>query len=128
MKTPEFWDKPQSRLSRLLTPCAWLYQKVVSFKQKRGTPYQAKIPVICVGNLTVGGTGKTPVCLALGKLLEEHKKNFYFLTRGYKGKKQNLLVDLAKHNALDVGDEALLLAQKAPTLVDAKRARGAQTA
>ena len=36
MKTPEFWDKPQSRLSQLLTPCAWLYQKVVSFKQKRG--------------------------------------------------------------------------------------------
>lgn len=128
MRAPEFWDNPHSRLTRLLSPLSWVYKKVVAFKQKKAHPYQAKIPVICVGNLTVGGTGKTPVCLALADLLEKHKKSFYFLTRGYKGKKQNLLVNAAQHNALDVGDEALLLAKKAPTIVDAKRARGAQTA
>ena len=128
IQAPRFWQDKNSRLAKILNPVGKIYAFVVEKRLKGTRPYQAKMPVLCVGNLSVGGVGKTPVCLALGKFLRQKEKTFYYLNHGYKAKQQSVLVDMAVHTALDVGDEALLLASDAPTIVDSARARGAQLA
>jgi len=128
MKAPKFWYKKDSRLAKILNPLGRIYGWSVARRFKRVKPYQAAVPVICVGNLSVGGTGKTPVCLALGKMMKEMKIPFYYLNHGYKSKKKGVLVNAQKMTALEVGDEAMLLAAEAPTVVDNHRARGAQVA
>lgn len=128
MKAPKFWYKKESRRAKILNPLGRIYGWSVARRFKRVKPYQAAVPVICVGNLSVGGTGKTPVCLALGNLMKEMKMPFYFLNHGYKSKKKGVVVDIKTMSALDVGDEAMLLATEAPTVVDNHRARGAQVA
>jgi tetraacyldisaccharide 4'-kinase len=85
--------------------------------------------VLCVGNLTVGGTGKTPVALALGARLAARGAAVTFLTRGYGGREEGpLLVDGKKHVAAEIGDEPLLLARAGPTIVSGDRAAGAALA
>ncbi|MBE6455642.1 MAG: tetraacyldisaccharide 4'-kinase [Alphaproteobacteria bacterium] len=128
MKTPDFWDCPNHFLSKLLKPFGHLYAYGTAYRFKHTNPYQASVPVICVGNLSIGGTGKTPVCLAIAGILHKQKKNFFFLNHGYKSHIQNVLVDLENHASYDVGDEAVLLAYYGPTVVDRHRARGAQFA
>ncbi len=128
MKTPDFWYKKKSFLSRLLKPIGKIYGWTVARRFKKTKPYQTDIPVICVGNLSVGGTGKTPVCLALGKILQEKGIRFFFLNHGYKAQKKGVIVDTHQMTSVDVGDEALLMAENAPTVVDNHRARGAQIA
>ncbi len=128
MKTPKFWDKKESKLSKILSLIGAIYAWTVAHRLAKHKPYQAKMPVICVGNISVGGTGKTPVCLALAALLRKHEQSPWFLNHGYHAAQQSVVVDLKAHSALDVGDEALLLAERAPTIVDSARARGAQLA
>lgn len=128
MGTPHFWDVPDSFLSKLLKPFGALYAFGTAYRFRKAKPYQVSVPVICVGNLSVGGTGKTPVCLAIAKQLYRMKKSFFFLNHGYKAHLKNVQVDLERHSAYDVGDEAILLACYAPTVVDNHRARGAQLA
>ena len=128
MKAPKFWYVKKSIWAKLLNPIGRIYGWSVARRFKRVKPYQASVPVICVGNLSVGGTGKTPVCLALGKIMTEMEMPFFFLNHGYKSKKKGILVDIKKMSALDIGDEAMLLAAEAPTVVDNHRARGAQVA
>ena len=126
MKAPKFWYREKSLWAKMLGPLGSVYGWSVARRFKRIKPYQAGVPVICVGNLSVGGTGKTPVCLALGKMMKEMKIPFYFLNHGYKSKTKGIVVDVKKMSALEVGDEAMLLAAEAPTVVDNHRARGAQ--
>ena len=126
MKTPKFWYQKHSRLAKLLSPLGRVYGWTVQRRFKKTRPYQATIPVICVGNLSIGGTGKTPVCLAIGQMLKERGIAFWFLNHGYKSQSQGVIVDPDLMTPLDVGDEALLLAAMAPTVVDRHRARGAQ--
>ncbi len=128
LKAPQFWQNKNSLLGKILNPLGQVYAFFSFHRLKHGHPYQAKMPVLCVGNLSVGGVGKTPVCLALGRYLRQQHKTFYFLNHGYHARQQSVLVDMSIHTALDVGDEALLLAQEAPTIVDSARARGAQLA
>ncbi|HPD83237.1 MAG: tetraacyldisaccharide 4'-kinase [Alphaproteobacteria bacterium] len=131
-KTPKFWHKRMSILSILLIPLSWLYRlgHVINMK-RQPPPYHAKIPVICIGNAIAGGSGKTPSVIALVKLIKENNiaQNPFILTRGYGRKtKTPILVDLNKHHANDVGDEALLLGQHSPTIVSSNRADGAKLA
>ena len=126
MKTPKFWDKKSSLLSYLLIPFGKCYAWSIARRFKRAKPYQAPVPVICVGNISVGGTGKTPVCLSLMDVLRD--KGWFFLNHGYKSHLKNVMVNTDTHYAFDVGDEAMLLAKSAPTVVDNHRARGAQMA
>lgn len=128
MQAPKFWDKKESKLGKILSPCGALYAWTVAHRLKHHRPYQAQMPIICVGNISVGGTGKTPVCLALAELLRSKGKEPWFLNHGYRASEQSVVVDPKTHSALEVGDEALLLASVAPTVVDSARARGAQLA
>ncbi len=128
MKTPRFWDKTDSIWTKMLRPFGKMYAFGTAYRIRRSKPYQAPVPVICVGNLSVGGTGKTPVCLALADLLESKGRPFFFLSHGYKSRIKGVLIDPNQHDAFEVGDEALLLALRAPTVVDNQRARGAQIA
>src|SRR5436190_22772097 len=108
MRTPEFWSK-RGLPSLLLLPFSVVYGFAASINRRYAVAERASIPVICVGNLVAGGAGKTPVALAIGKLLKD--KQVAFITRGYGGSALGpLRVDPALHNAKQVGDEALLLA------------------
>jgi tetraacyldisaccharide 4'-kinase len=92
-------------------------------------PRRAPLPVICVGNLTVGGAGKTPVALALAERLLVRGERPHFVTRGYGGRARGpLRVDPARHECALVGDEALLLAAVAPTWLARDRLAGARAA
>jgi len=127
MKAPSFWDKEKSIWVTLLKPASFFYALATRHRVKK-KGYKASIPVICVGNIFVGGVGKTPVSIALGRLLHQKDKNFYYLNHGYKADKQCVVVDQRAHTALDVGDEALLLNEIAPTVVSSKRVKGAKLA
>lgn len=134
LKTPAFWYQSSDILPlwlRALLPLQAIYGWGVQIRHAVIKPYISKIPVICVGGIVAGGSGKTPSALALMKLIKEREiaKNPCFLTRGYGGKvKGPVLVDLKIHNFLDVGDEALLLTQEGPVIVSPDRAAGARLA
>lgn len=127
---PSFWYKKKPTLSAYgLLPLAWMVQGGGWLRQKLALSKTAPIPVICVGNLTVGGAGKTPTVLKLGEMLKAQGHSVHFLTRGYGGRLQGVVrVSLKDHTYQDVGDEALLLAQCAPTWVSADRYAGAREA
>ena len=126
MRTPEFW-KRRGVLALLLAPLGCLYGMSVARKARNAVPYRATAKVICVGNLTAGGSGKTPVAMAIAENLKARGKKVCFLTRGYGGSESGPLL-VVDHNAGDVGDEALLLARVAPTIVARDRAAGARLA
>jgi tetraacyldisaccharide 4'-kinase len=132
MRTPEFWSRSDA-LSRFvvlaLSPLGTLYGASVRWKAERAKPRRARAKVVCIGNLTAGGVGKTPVAIAVAKAIAGKGAKPVFLTRGYGGRLPGpVLVDPKKHNVADVGDEALLLAQAAPVVVARDRWRGAVAA
>ena len=127
MKTPKYWQS-NSFLSRILTPLGWFYGYLTQLRLKLKNSPHAKIPVICVGNITAGGTGKTPVSLSIARILSTEMYNPFFVTRGYGGKMQNIMVNNKKHSAEDVGDEPLLLSKQAPVIVNANRYEAAELA
>ncbi len=132
MRAPDFWqrnDASSRLLSALLSPLAALYAAGGRHFAAKAKPYRAHARVICVGNLTAGGTGKTPVAIAIGRMLTAKGCKVYFLTRGYGGQTTGqVVVDTNLHNAGAVGDEALLLARVAPTIVSRDRIQGAEIA
>jgi tetraacyldisaccharide 4'-kinase len=90
-------------------------------------PYRCALPVVCVGNFTAGGSGKTPMALEIASILAPLGVDAYFLTRGYGGRISGPhLVDVVRDSARDVGDEALLLARQSATVVARNRAEGAK--
>ena len=127
MKTPKYWQS-NSLISKLLTPLGRLYGLATNLRLKLVKPQKAEIPVICIGNITAGGTGKTPVSISIAKMLATDMYHPLFVTRGYGGKLKNVLVNNKKHTAQDVGDEPLLLAEQAPVVVNADRYAGAKLA
>ena len=128
MRQPGFWQT-DTWVSDLLAPLAFGYDFVRRRLGRGQAPRKVSVPVICVGNLTAGGAGKTPAALSLGRLLAAKGCKVHFLTRGYRGReKGSLQVDPSQHSADDVGDEALLLAAAAPTWVARNRVAGAEAA
>jgi tetraacyldisaccharide 4'-kinase len=109
-----------------LAPVAALYGWAAQMRYARATPYRSRLPVICVGNLTVGGTGKTPLTLHLCERLQARGLRPAALTRGYGGRLAGPHWVAKGDSAEAVGDEALLLAGAAPTLVARDRAAGAR--
>ena len=127
MRAPDFW-RQRGAVARLLAPLGKLYGASVAFKAAHAKPYRAPVPVICVGNLTAGGSGKTPVAIAVAKLLLARGRKPVFLTRGYGGKERGPALVKDHHGARLMGDEALLLARTAPTIVSRDRAIGGAVA
>ena len=132
MRAPEFWsrgDGLSAALASALAPLGWLYGASVALKRDRARAYRPRAKVICVGNLTAGGSGKTPAAIAVGRALLAKGLHPMFLTRGFGGRLAGpITVDPQVHSARDVGDEALLLARQAPTIVAHDRKAGAERA
>jgi tetraacyldisaccharide 4'-kinase len=128
MQAPSFWWRKPGAEAALLAPLAWIYGAIAARRmQMPGT--RADIPVICIGNPTAGGAGKTPTALALAALLTQQGHRPALLTRGYGGRLAGpVRVDVTEHDASDVGDEALLLARRFPTIVAHDRVQGAREA
>lgn len=128
MRAPSFWQR-DGWPARMLAPFAAAYALGGAVRQRRATPWHAPVPVVCVGNLTLGGTGKTPTVLALARLLQGQGRRPAILSRGYGGRLAGpVRVDPSSHRAADVGDEPLLLAAAAPVYVASDRKAGAQAA
>jgi len=131
---PKFWYEHSGILAKILSfsliPISCLYQLGSRIQRVFEKPRHIDIPVICIGNLNIGGVGKTPTCIALSKILTEHKvfSTPAFLTRGYGGAiTAARIVDDAENSAI-WGDEPLLLNKHAMTVVSRNRAQGAQRA
>jgi len=132
MREPRFWARdvdPRSREAAplvrfLLTPLAWVYAMATERRIARTEPLKVRPKVICVGNLTAGGVGKSPIVAALRTHFEATTDfRVATLSRGYKGKlKGPLRVDPNLHSAADVGDEPLMLAASGETWIGADRA------
>lgn len=125
MKSPRFWQR-SSGLAQLLAPVAAVYGWIVQYRARKNPDYTSRLAVICVGNITMGGSGKTPVVAALAKCLQAGGANPAILLRGYGGKKKGTYWVEEIMTAAECGDEALLHARTAPTLVSADRVAGAQ--
>jgi len=129
MHPPGFWRRGGRQWpARLLAPLGVVTAKATAWRLGR-QGWQAPVPVICCGNLTVGGAGKTTLALDLGQRLLDRGVAVHFLTRGYGGRTRGpLLVQPGCHDAAVVGDEPLLLGALAPCWVAADRAAGARAA
>lgn len=130
MRPPEFWNKPSPTVPALvLSPLAVLYASATARRVARPPSYRAAAPVICVGNLNAGGTGKTPTVLALASLLSNRGLRPVIVSRGHGGSLTGpVAVDPARHGAEEVGDEPLLMAAFAPVVIARDRADGARMA
>jgi tetraacyldisaccharide 4'-kinase len=128
MREPAFWWRKIGLASGLLAPAAACYGAIAARRMLRqGT--RAGVPVLCVGNFTLGGAGKTPAVMRLAKLLQEAGERVFCLSRGYGGSLAGpKRVDAHSDHAAQVGDEALLLARVAPTMVARDRVAGAEAA
>ncbi|MCB1479370.1 MAG: tetraacyldisaccharide 4'-kinase [Rhodobiaceae bacterium] len=127
MKAPAFWNDPKPGiLARLLKPAGLVYSLIAEMRIKAVTPARPLIPVICVGNPTLGGAGKTPVAIAIGKRLRERGLRPGFLSRGYGANITTPVIVERKGSAELYGDEPLLLARAGTTVCSPNRPWGAE--
>jgi tetraacyldisaccharide 4'-kinase len=133
MRDPAFWWTAPGTAAALLAPVGACYGAVAARRMAQ-PGRKAAVPVICVGNFTLGGAGKTPAAIALARLLIEAGRRPFFLSRGYGGRVAGpVRVDPSpagegEWTAAEVGDEPLLLAGVAPAIVARDRADGARAA
>jgi tetraacyldisaccharide 4'-kinase len=131
MRQPEFWYERSAGarlVAILLTPLGWTYGATIALRLRFTQPYRCHAKVVCIGNLTAGGTGKTPVAMEFGRLLTARGARVVFLTRGYGGVVRGPAFVASSDRAARVGDEPLLLASVAPVIVARDRAAGAKLA
>jgi tetraacyldisaccharide 4'-kinase len=126
LEAPYWWYRRAGVVAKALAPCGRVYGRIAEKRFAEVTPYRSRLPVICVGNFTAGGGGKTPTAIAVAALLAKLGAKPAFLTRGYGGTSKGPLLVKKGLSALEVGDEPLLLAEAAPTMVAADRAAGAK--
>ncbi len=131
MRPPAFWYRPPGRdgwRAQLLSPLAALYARETARRVALGCE-RVGVPVICVGNLTAGGTGKTPAVIAILQRLEGRDVAAHVVSRGYGGRLREVTrVDPGRHGAAEVGDEPLLLSAFAPVWIGRDRVAAARAA
>ncbi len=129
MQQPEFWHQDKSLRAALLRPLSWLWQRVSARRMAKGPWHHLDVPVVCVGNINVGGTGKTPVVIALLSALQDRGVAAHVVSRGYGGSlKGPVRVDERSHSSAEVGDEPLLISAFGPAWISADRHAGALAA
>ena len=129
IEAPKFWYKKNlsSKIQSIIFfPLSILWILTSLLKNVLTTRYKSKLKVICIGNLTIGGTGKTPFAIYIYKLLKKLGYKPVFLTRGYGGLIKGPIEVKDAHKFKDVGDEALLLNKLGPTIVSKDRSLGAK--
>ena len=125
LEAPFWWYRKAGALASALAPLGRVYGRIAENRAARVAPYRSRLPVICIGNFTAGGGGKTPTAIAVAALLKELGARPAFLTRGYGGASKGPIHVKQGQSAEEVGDEPLLLAEAAPTMVAADRVAGA---
>ena len=132
LATPRWWYRrdPPGHVTRMaLRPASWVWAAVTAARIARARPESVGVPVISVGNLTVGGSGKTPVAREVLRTLRAWGVDVHGLSRGYGGSERGpLRVDPGRHGAAEVGDEPLILARDGPFWIARDRAAGARAA
>lgn len=128
MRAPRFWWQPSPSLpANLLRPVGLIYGSVAASRMKRRGE-QVELPVICIGNFTAGGAGKTPSAIAVATILDGTGESPAFLSRGYGGRLAGPVRVQPQHGAADVGDEPVLLSRTVRTIVSRSRPAGARLA
>ena len=123
---PFWWTEPDWR-ARALLPFSYLYGRIAGHRMRHAARASLAVPVICAGNFTAGGAGKTPTALTLARAAKEKGLVPGFLSRGYGGSLDvTTVVDADHHRADAVGDEPLLLAREALTVIARRRLEGAE--
>jgi tetraacyldisaccharide 4'-kinase len=131
--TPRWWylrgRRAGTLLRLVLTPASWVWAAATARRIAAGRRVDPGVPVICVGNLTLGGAGKTPVAVAILRALSDRGVKAHALSRGHGGTLEGpVQVDPDRHTARDVGDEPLMLAREAPAWIARDRSAGAAAA
>lgn len=127
--SPKFWSDENSKLVKVLDPISKLYSFVSNVRLNSVVPVKADVPVVCIGNVVLGGAGKTPTVELVCDLLREKFNSPHILTAGYGGYLKNVVrVDPQLHSYLQVGDEALLSAAVAPTWIGKNRVNSGKAA
>ena len=123
---PQFWNSKNLTAISLL-PLSAIYLLLSRLRGALATAYHSSLPVLCIGNITVGGTGKTPLVAMIANMLAEDGLKVALLSRGYGGRLNTpTLVDPSLHDSSDVGDEALMLSHSHLVVVSPDRAAGAR--
>lgn len=129
MRAPGFWNTRRDLRAQVLRPLGALYALGTALRLAKGPHSRVNVPVICVGNLSAGGTGKTPTVIALVERLRDRHLDAHIVSRGYGGTQTGPVeVDPTRHSAAQVGDEPLLLSAFARTWVARDRLAGARAA
>jgi tetraacyldisaccharide 4'-kinase len=124
---PEFWTRQPGWQVRLLAPAAWAYGRLAARRMVGARPARPAIPVLCVGNFTTGGAGKTPAAIALAAAARAEGFKPGFISRGHGARlKGARLFDRQADTALSAGDEPVLLARHGPVAIGPDRVAGCQ--